>query len=211
MKQEINNNKKTLFNKGGIFIIKYISKNITNNDYIYSSEVPITTGDLPPMMKDERVIGRAGRGKHRGMLKCISPLGFYYYKSERSYNYYGNSRYKEVGLRQHFNIHLDGCAYEISYLKKHNDTSIGHETRPWDLVGNGMPDHFINDLENILNQIIDDLHGNNYDEEKIKSFKNNIFIDLFGDVDGIKIQTNDLKILSHGFDLKTSFRKEKEK
>ena len=79
MKQEINNNKKTLFNKGGIFIIKYISKNITNNDYIYSSEVPITTGDLPPMMKDERVIGREGRGKHRGMLKWIYSLGFFYY------------------------------------------------------------------------------------------------------------------------------------
>ena len=33
-----------------------------------------------------------------------------------------------------------------------------------------------------------------------------IFTDLFGYPEGPKYQTNDEKILSHGFDLKTSFR-----
>ena len=206
MKQEIDNSK-TLFSQGGILIKKFINRNITNNNYIHSSEIPITTNEeLPTIKSDNRIVGKIG--KHPTVFKCVSPLGFYYYKNERCYN---NNSYKEIGLRQKYWFCLDGCSYEISYLKKYNDTSIGHETRPWDLVGNGMSDHFINDLEKVLNQIIDELHGNKYDKEKIKSFKDNIFIDLFGDVDGIKIQTNDLKILSHGFDLKTSFRKDKEK
>ena len=34
--------------------------------------------------------------------------------------------------------------------------------------------------------------------------------DLFADKDGYKQQTNESKILAHGFDLKESFRKRKE-
>ena len=37
-----------------------------------------------------------------------------------------------------------------------------------------------------------------------------IMKDLFDDKDGYKKQTNESKILSHGFDLKESFRKRKE-
>jgi hypothetical protein len=37
--------------------------------------------------------------------------------------------------------------------------------------------------------------------------KKEIFTDLFGYPDGPKYQTNEEKILAHGFDLKTSFRK----
>ena len=36
--------------------------------------------------------------------------------------------------------------------------------------------------------------------------KREIFTDLFGYPEGPKYQTNEEKILSHGFDLKTSFR-----
>ena len=38
-----------------------------------------------------------------------------------------------------------------------------------------------------------------------------IYTDLFGDKNGIRFQTDSEKIMSHGFDLKYSFRKEKEK
>ena len=41
----------------------------------------------------------------------------------------------------------------------------------------------------------------------LTNVKKEIFTDLFGYPDGPKYQTNDEKILAHGFDLKTSFRK----
>ena len=40
---------------------------------------------------------------------------------------------------------------------------------------------------------------------------NRVFKELFGNVNGPRFQTNEEKILAHGFDLKTSFRKDKEK
>ena len=41
----------------------------------------------------------------------------------------------------------------------------------------------------------------------IGELRNKVFTDIFGSPKGIRYQTNEEKILSHGFDLKTSFRK----
>lgn len=157
----------------------------------------------PPKV-DERVISSDGE-----WCKCVSPLGFYYYK--RDYKFQKNG-YKTVGMRVTHRIWCDDGYYDISYLSEYNETHIGHETRPWDLYGNGMPDHFINDLEKVIKNIVDFLYNNKYDKNEIDKFKTSIFMDLFGSIDGtIKNYTDIMKLEAHGFDPVISFRKEKEK
>ena len=79
-----------------------------------------------------------------------------------------------------------------------------------------MPEHFIDDLFNIVNELVriikeanickrlDDISFKDWNSEQ---FIQQLYIDLFGNIKGPVYQTNDEKILSHGFDLKTSFRK----
>ena len=200
----VKNNKKTLFSQCDVVIQRIEDPSIKTYSILSHCN---TIKESVAKIKDERVVGKTGR---RGSeLKCISPLGFYYTKS----SYYGHNDvyYKEVGTREKFIINFDGGYYEISYLRSMNGVSIGHETRPWDLIGNGMSDHFIHDLEKVMNGIVEFLYTNkDYQKNEIEGFKNHVFTSLFGSPDGIKTQTNDGKILSHGFDLKYSFRKRKE-
>jgi len=44
----------------------------------------------------------------------------------------------------------------------------------------------------------------------VNDIRKEVLMDLFGDENGPTINYNDIKILSHGFDLKQSFRKRKE-
>lgn len=163
--------------------------------------------------KDEKVIKDDSRvvcytGKGGRIAKCLSPLGFYYYKDISHIK--TKTVCEEEGIRCKHIIGINSGYYEITYLTKLNNTSIGHETRPWDLIGNGIEDHLVKDLERLLSNLIVSLEDYGYKKDYLKEFKNTLFIDLFGSVDGIKTQTNEGKILSHGFDLKTSFRKRKE-
>lgn len=48
-------------------------------------------------------------------------------------------------------------------------------------------------------------------EITISDLKIILYEELFGDKNGIRYQTDSEKIVSHGFDLKTSFRKPKQK
>ena len=122
------------------------------------------------------------------------------------------------------------------YYTEYNGVSIGFETHPWDLMDNKyIEDHFINSLIDDLIFIIADTTSREHVDEDIlnpkgrwdrdnyysrteginqtryvgdlTNVKKEIFTDLFGYPDGPKYQTNDEKILAHGFDLKTSFRK----
>lgn len=79
--------------------------------------------------------------------------------------------------------------------------------RPWDILPGytGMPDNMIDALVKEANNFIDICEPYN------KEIRKEIMTDLFGYPDGPKIQPNNIKILAHGFDLKTSFRKDKEK
>ena len=136
-------------------------------------------------------------------------MGFFYYKTKP------NDIIKRTnkGLRKTWNVYCgsENEMYEISYYTQYNDTNISHETRPWDLIGNGLSDHFINDLEKIMKGIRDIVDANKFQKREADTFKIDAFVELFGSKDGVKTQTNDGKILSHGFDLKYSFRKDKEK
>ena len=206
----IKERKKNLFSQCDVIVQKVEDKDV-DVYFIHSSTTTFTRGEQRE--KDERIVGNAGKGGRR--VKCISPLGFYYYKDIN--NAHTKVTYKEQGTRRKYIIKFVGGYYEISYLTSFNNTTIGHETRPWDLVGNGIADHFIKDLEKVMNDIVSFLRDNvgytpsvGYSKKDIDEFKYNVFVDLFGDPDGMKAQTNEGKILSHGFDLKMSFRKRKE-
>ncbi len=87
--------------------------------------------------------------------------------------------------------------------------------RPWDILPGykGMPDNMINILIKEANRFIDLIfeYKNTFELSLTpEQYRKSIMIDLFGYEDGPKIQPNNIKILSHGFDLKESFRKRKE-
>jgi len=148
--------------------------------------------------------------------KCTSPLGFYYTK--KRYENYTTKKPKSATYRKYI-LWLETEKYELEYPIKYyangNTQSINIEMRPWDILPGykGMPENMINALVQETNKFLDILFGYRNNIKMKTSFnvyKKSIMIDLFGYEDGPKIQPNDIKILSHGFDLKTSFRKRKE-
>ena len=171
--------------------------------------------------------------KKRTEERLKSPLGFYYTKvtGPRS------ERKEVVNtIKKIWRFYVQGnTCYELIYYTEYNGVKAGFETHPWELADNkSIEDHFITDLINDLNTIISDTTTKiRVDEnrlnpniregyhswsgaERLKTHryvgdmtevKKEIFTDLFGYPDGPKFQTNEEKILAHGFDLKTSFRK----
>lgn len=156
-----------------------------------------------------------------------SPLGFYYsypvsHPAERG----EQPKDSRSGITWRFTF--PDVTYEITYLTKAEDkqTQIDNDTRPWQLVDGSMDDHFIFDLLTEVTKICDrakeeklqcyerySYYNYRWSEDKDKPMydaheaKRQIFLNLFGNSDGPKFQTNEEKILSHGFDLVTSFRK----
>lgn len=201
-----------IFNKNHILLVKRtncnnpvtgcsfftISNTLTSPDYYYSFK----------KRKEKKI-------------KCESPLGFYYYKTEVEKKDYNN--YYTITK---FIVKLKNITYELSYYSKFGGTNIGSETRPWNLVPGdlGISDDMVKSLLDDIKKLIDQIKENKINTVSVKSsmnssgfitkslddIKNTIFTDLFGDKNGIRHQTNEEKILSHGFDLKTSFRKPKE-
>ena len=164
-----------------------------------------------------------------------SKLGFYYYeiiehKAEPqkiiNHDKYDAATYNKLVFK------FDDKRYEMIYPIKCGDISINKETRPWDLLPgtNGIEDHFITDLykevikffdicedERIGYQISPARYGYYKtdavyakDMGWVNDVRKEVLIDLFGDEKGPSVNYNDIKILSHGFDLKQSFRKRKE-
>ena len=165
-----------------------------------------------------------------------SKLGFYYYqtiehKAEApkiiNHDKYDSATYKKLVFK------FADKRYEMIYPINCGGISINRETRPWDLLPGttGIEDHFITDLyrevikffnicedERIGYQIKPTQYGfgsskkATYAEDMswVNNVRKEVLIDLFGDEKGPTINYNDIKILSHGFDLKQSFRKRKE-
>lgn len=146
-----------------------------------------------------------------------SPLGFYYtvkhyicnnsfYTSPERVKY---AKYRTIGLQ------FERERYELEYPIQYKDGAINNEMRPWDLLPGykGIPDHFINDLEKELYKFFNIISDNKKvlnNTPDVERLRKNVFKDIFGDERGPQITMNDIKILSHGFDLKESFRKRKE-
>lgn len=150
-----------------------------------------------------------------------SKLGFYYYeiidhKAEPqkviNHNKYDYATYKKLSFK------FDDKRYEMIYPIKCGEISIDRETRPWDLLPGttGIEDHFIFDLyREVLKffSVCEDqkiCYGKDNSKGWINNVRKEVLRDLFGDENGPSVNYNDIKILSHGFDLKESFRKRKE-
>jgi len=163
-----------------------------------------------------------------------SKLGFYYYetihheaKKQKVIYHNSGATFKKLVFK------FSDKRYEMQYPIKCGDISINKETRPWDILPGykGIEDHFITDLykevikffticedEKIKYQIRPSIYGFNGSQEAkysedmkwVEEVRKEVLKDLFGDENGPSINYNDIKILSHGFDLKESFRKRKE-
>ena len=150
-----------------------------------------------------------------------SPLGFVYSYKETTGGYWEKEYYGENIDTTYYkcNIYLGNKIYSLTYPAKYNEQYVNADIRPWELLDGCMSDHFVNDLLVELNKIIEDIKENGikevkYESEYIKNksisdWKCELYTSLFGHKDGPRYQTNDEKILSHGFDLVTSFRKQK--
>jgi hypothetical protein len=162
-----------------------------------------------------------------------SPLGFYYTKVTEPQK--EQTQYVSTTKKIWRFYVQNSVTYELIYYTEYNGVKAGFETHPWELADNkSIEDHFItaliNDLEKIISDATtkdrvdkdrlnpvkrwDDSYYCKYEGLETTRFvgdmsevKKEIFTDLFGYPDGPKYQTNEEKILAHGFDLKTSFRK----
>lgn len=210
---------KILFNKNHITIKFY-----ENRQYIHgnTSQKVITGGST---IKNDY-----WSTHEKVKVKKVSKLAPFYYEVEEYKPKPGiNSNVHSSGSEQRI-VYIaagDHAEYEIKYYTSYGDTSISHETRPWDVYpGDAIfEEHFITDIEKVLKEIflnvnIDSIEFNgrtkNWWDTSHKvgdtgsKVRIEIMKDLFDDKDGYKKQTNESKILSHGFDLKESFRKRKE-
>lgn len=136
-----------------------------------------------------------------------SPLGFYY----EAYELVPYQKEVKVGVNTVFNhiyITLVNNTYRVEYPAVCGDVKIGFDARPWDIcVGDkSMPEHFVKALKKILDEIFVLAAPIKHMERS----KEKLYTDLFGNPKGeINSLPNEIKILSHGFDPKESFRKRK--
>lgn len=135
-----------------------------------------------------------------------SVLGFYY-KSKEEVEYEVETKVGvEVVYRTIF-IYLYETVYKIKYPISCNDVEIGYDARPWDIcIGDmSMLEHFIKALQ----KTIEEIFSNATPIKHWERTKDKIFTELFGNAKGYTTLPNDIKIVSHGFDPKESFRKRK--
>ena len=209
------NKNKTLFNKNHILIKRFDKDpNMQGGATVYIH----TTGNGRVKTSNEYETHK---------IRKISKIAPFYYETEerRSKLCLNNADRKETS-KKIITISSKHYTYEISYFTVYVDNKIGIETRPWEIYsGDGVfEEHFIKDLEKVIKEIFIDVNIDkllydrryHYDHNptntlySARNLRIEIMNDLFADKDGYKQQTNESKILAHGFDLKESFRKRKE-
>lgn len=201
----------TIFNKNGITIEKILTRNYKKSVYPSCSSEYISISEQQPEMP-YHWMRKKGIPEYT-TIKCVSKLGFYYNKSVQTKTLLTQKRENlSKKLRKVVIIGLDSdWVYNITYLISYHGTDIGHETRPWDLMGGSFPDNYMWGLLDDINNIFDELESHKIVKcgkniSSVRDLRRSVITELFGNPDGPKFQTNDEKILSHGFDLKTSFR-----
>lgn len=213
-----------LFNKNHIQIVKITNCNNESlgydfskyNNYVVKSEINYSHSPYTANFKDKYV---------EIIERKKSPLGFYYTCKTKKLkdNLQPETNYK---IKKFEFIVNKNTKYILTYYYLYNNQTINVDLRPWDLIDKtSISDNHVNAILNILNEIFIDADNNKcsyfhwcsttsgykyemYDKGKIKR---EIYTDMFGDPRGPRYQTDAEKILSHGFDLKVSFRKRPEK
>lgn len=211
----MNNNKITLYSRNGIKIEKY--KNLKPKKTAYSKSNLNTNGvsigsytKTIEHLAPEYIVRPSNKyGRGYVDVKKKSPLGFYYISREYHSNY--NKTFTINASFKTITIDLTNEKYYLEYPTNYKGIGINNEMRPWDLLPGykGIPDHFINDLYKELNKFFSIISDNGW-KDKDDLLRKTTFHDIFGDERGPQVNNNNIKILSHGFDLKESFRKRKE-
>lgn len=137
-----------------------------------------------------------------------SPLGFYY-ESTQKVNYEEETPLSTSIEFHQIHIYLNTKFYRISYPISCNDVKIGFDARPWDIcIGDiSMRENFIK----ALNKILDEIFVSAAPIKGIARTKEKVYTEVFGNTKGYSTVDNEIKIISHGFDPKESFRKVKKK
>lgn len=223
-----------LYSRNGIKIEKIEFLDMTKWPNMKDLGILVKTTIEQHLKRDNKVEIIPAKKAWKETITRTSKLGFYYYEIREhkaepqkiiNHDKYDFAKYKKLVFK------FDTKRYEMMYPIKCGDVSINKETRPWDLLPgtNGIEDHFITDLykevikffdicedERIGYQIGRTYTSHGYemlytkDMSWVDNIRKEVLIDLFGDEKGPSINYNDIKILSHGFDTKQSFRKRKE-
>ena len=164
--------------------------------------------------------------------KCVSKLGFYYTKEK----YVGGNSNRTIDEYSYRTINTvsfmdnTGDVHIFSFYSRYGENIAARTEdglRPWEICenDNSMPDHMLKALWEEANTFFIEMeaydknvysthgyfHGDTKKDTPIYNVKKEVFEYLFGSIKGIRFQTDLEKIISHGFDPKYSFRKEKEK
>lgn len=203
----------TLFSKNHITITK--TENVNNfSKYVICNKINNSS------IKCDYISRKKNEYYYVDVIK-ESPLGFKYIEHEKRYKNQPKEEsryYKELYI---VNIYLEKTEYEFVYPIVYNHTHIGKENRPWDIVegDKSIPEHFIFALKNEIDKLFEVIKENKltihnkgtyYRDNKTltyQEFHDKIYEDIFGDKKGIRFQTDEEKLLAHGFDKVTSFRK----
>lgn len=225
----------TLFNQNHVQVLRIdnvqyysmtreeVSKNKTGTCFYKISSTHSKT------VRKKSVKGRKIRDNYVEVT-CKSPLGFYYKKKicDNEEVIYANREVVEFEYRYKF------TKYIVSFFITYDDNKVIKSEdglRPWDIVpgDKSFSDRDIENLKSELDKLFSLIESNGCNtvrdgmypvywyrpitekpEMKLKSVKDEIYTDLFGNKNGFRAQTDKEKIEAHGFDFKYSFRKDKE-
>ena len=205
----------TYFSRNGVRITKTLYVDMTKESNKRDNGRAIVT-------MTTQVIEKGNPGvkvkAHDEIIRKASKLGFWYNKVTHHDEQIVGKEPDKKAVILGISLLSDGTRYELEYPKSYDGERPGIEARPWDLLPGyqGMPGHFVGDLYketvNFLDTVEDlteSFSGLHY--SKWEDVRKDVMRDLFGPTGKPETQPNDIKILSHGFDLKDSFRKRKEK
>ena len=202
-----------MFSRNGVKITKTLYLDMTKRQNQADRDI-IKTGYLTEVL--EREAPTAPTQGHYEVTRIASRLGFWYDKKTWIPSSSGtNGVSKAAGYRM-ISLVTGTTRYEMVYPVSYHDVKVGTEARPWDILPGyqGMPAHFVGDLYREATKFLDTLETAPWISDKSPSWpelRKRTMTDLFGITGKPEVQPNDIKILSHGFDLKESFRKRPEK
>lgn len=167
-----------------------------------------------------------------------SPLGFYYKQTKTEK--IDVSTGKKPIARHWYEIvfNYNGTYYRLRFPIKVGENIVSQKEdglRPWEVSENdrALSDHMLKALQkqvsiyfDLMNQYnikfvrkeinpdkrcwMEDYYHWYETSEQIQQIKNEVYEYLYGNKNGLRVMTDEQKIIAHGFDLKTSFRKDKE-
>lgn len=203
--------KKTIFNKNHVLLELYLDE---PHNALHIKTSLDSSGEAAKVIDTKETV-----------VRKKSPLGFYYDKIEEEKIWSETT----TVLKRRYDFILPDRRYVLSFYESYLGNRVSQDQRPWEIADSkSMEEHYIFDLLADIDAIYQEMSEvrkkdlidiprykddpyshkrHSYYRHNDNSFKRNLYKLLFGYETGPKFQTNEEKILSHGFDTKTSFRK----